>query len=178
MDLVNHLNHQNQFSYSQRVASFLSKTLLLSSASYFETRLSNAILDYATRISHGDEALISLVRNKAIERQYHTFFQWKASRSSMPFFGMFGSTIKDTAKQDLRDRELSQAADAFLELGDLRNLLVHENFAMYSLDRTPDEVYELYSVALRFVVYIEHKLNPPLDMTSLGEVKDETGEVV
>lgn len=160
-ELITFLQQQGQLSYSQSVEVFLSKTLLLSCASYFESRITNAISDYATKVSNADEALTSLVRTKAIERQYHTYFQWReGNRSVIPFFAMFGSALKDSAKQELKNTELSQASVAFLELGDLRNLLVHENFATYPLEKTADEIYRLYGAALRFVIYIENRLNP------------------
>lgn len=160
-ELIDFLKQQGQLSYAQNVEVFLSKTLLLSCASYFESRVTNAISDYAKKVSNADEALISLVRTKAIERQYHTYFQWReGGRSANSFFAMFGSALKDSAKQDLKNMELSQATAAFLELGDLRNLLVHENFASYPLEKTADEIYQLYGAALRFVIYIESKLNP------------------
>jgi len=160
-ELIDFLQQQGELSYSQSVEVFLSKTLLLSCASYFESRITNAISDYAKRVSNEDEALTSLVRTKAIERQYHTYFQWReGNRSANPFFAMFGSALKDSAKQELKNTELLQASAAFLELGDLRNLLVHENFASYPLEKTADEIYQLYSVALKFVIYIENKLNP------------------
>lgn len=160
-ELVALLQEQGQLSFSQTVEAFLSKTLLLSVASFFESRITTAIADYAGRVSNADEALISLVRIKAIERQYHSYFQWReGNRSVAPFFGMFGSALKDSAKQELKGEELQRAAEAFLELGDLRNLLVHGNFANYPLEKTADEIYNLYGAALTFVTYIENKLNP------------------
>ncbi len=159
-ELIAFLLHQGQISYSQTVDAFLSKTLLLSSASYFESRIANEISDFASNVSNSNEALVSLIRNKAIERQYHTYFSWReGDRSANPFFAMFGTSLKDSAKKDLKDTELSLAASAFLELGELRNLLVHENFASFPLDKTADEIYSLYTGALRFVSYIEGKLN-------------------
>lgn len=169
-ELIGFLQRQGQLSYSQSVEVFLSKTLLLSCASYFESRITNVISDYAKKVSNADEALTSLVRTKAIERQYHTYFQWReGQRSATPFFAMFGSALKDSAKQELKDEDLSRATAAFLELGDLRNLLVHENFASYPLEKTADEIYHLYGAALRFVVYIENKLNPMPVAASPGE---------
>lgn len=162
-ELIAFLQQQGQLSYSQRVEVSLSKTLVLSGASYFESRITNAISDYAARVSKSDEALTSLVRTKAIERQYHSYFQWReGNRSAVPFFAMFGSALKDSAKQELKDESLSRATAAFLELGDLRNLLVHGNFSSYPMEKTADEIYSLYCAALRFVIYIENKLNPIL----------------
>lgn len=170
-ELIAFLQQYGQISYSQSVEVLLSKTLLLSGASYFETRITNAIADYASRVSGTDEALISLVRTKAIERQYHTYFQWReGSRSAIPFFAMFGSSLKDSAKQELKNADLSQAVAAFLELGDLRNLLVHENFASYPLEKTADEVYHLFGEAIKFVAYVEDKLNPMPVVASSGEL--------
>lgn len=52
-------------------------------------------------MSNSDEALTSLVRVKAIERQYHGYFRWReGNRSVNPFFGMFGSTLQDLAKKE------------------------------------------------------------------------------
>ena len=170
-ELVIFLRQQGQLSFSQNVEEFLSKTLLLSSASYFESRITNAVSDYAARVSNADEALVSLVRIKAIERQYHGYFEWnERKRGVTRFFGMFGSALKDLVKQELKDIELSQAAEAFLELGNIRNLLVHENFASYPLEKTADEIYHLYGAALRFVLYVEYKLNPMPTATPPGEL--------
>ncbi|MBS0586503.1 MAG: hypothetical protein JSS37_00750 [Proteobacteria bacterium] len=159
--LAKFLRDQGQISYAQDIEGSLSKILLLSSASYFENRITNAISDFAERISKSNEALVSLVKNKAIERQYHTYFQWREkSRSSNSFFAMFGTSFRDSAKNYLRTTpNISEAEKAFLELGDLRNLLVHGNFANYPLEKTADEIYELYKKALQFVEYIESKLS-------------------
>ena len=40
---------------------------------------------------------------------------------------------------------------AFLEIGNLRNQLVHENYADFRLDKTVDEIYGLYRTALYFL---------------------------
>jgi RiboL-PSP-HEPN len=160
-DLATYLQEQGELSFATDVEAYLSKTLLLSAASYFESRITEAIAAYAARVSMSDEALTSLVRVKVIERQYHTYFQWsEGSRSVMPFFGMFGPTLKELAKQELKMEHLKLAAAAFLELGELRNFLVHKNFASYMLEKTAEEVYYLYKTAGKFVEYIEHKLNP------------------
>lgn len=117
-ELVAFLQQQGELSLSIDVEALLSKTLLLSVASFFESRITTAIADYAGRVSNADEALTSLVRIKAIERQYHSYFQWReGNRSVIPFFGMFGSTLKDAARRDLKGEDLRRATDAFLELG-------------------------------------------------------------
>ena len=46
---------------------------------------------------------------------------------------------------------LDEAIRAFLELGQMRNELVHENFATFALEKTSEEIYALYSKAVPFV---------------------------
>lgn len=160
-EIAAYLRERGEVSFATEVESYLSKTLLLSSASYFETRVSDAIVAFAARVSQSDAALVSLVRRQVIERKYHTYFQWGQNGSgAISFFSMFGQTMKETAKLDLKREELTRSAKAFLELGQLRNQLVHENFANYRLEKTPDEVLELYQSSLSFVQYIENRLNP------------------
>jgi hypothetical protein len=50
------------------------KALVLSAASLFEHRITEALLSYTDRVSQSDGCIISMIRNKAIKRQYHTFF--------------------------------------------------------------------------------------------------------
>jgi hypothetical protein len=46
---------------------------------------------------------------------------------------------------------LKSSVEAFLELGFLRNCLVHQNFAGYVFEKTNEEVYALYQRASVFV---------------------------
>lgn len=58
-ELVAFLQQQGELSFSVNVEALLSKTLLLSVASFFESRITTAIADYAGRVSNMDEALTS-----------------------------------------------------------------------------------------------------------------------
>jgi hypothetical protein len=49
------------------------------------------------------------------------------------------------------DLKLDNAIKAFLELGNLRNQLVHQDYATVPLEKTSDEIYQLYLDALYFV---------------------------
>ena len=49
------------------------------------------------------------------------------------------------------DDSISQSIQAFMELGRRRNELVHENYALFPLNKTVEEVYELYEKAYIFV---------------------------
>ena len=158
--LIELLLEKNEVSFQSSVSALLGKTLVLASASYFEARISDAIVKYVKGVARNDDALVALVRNKVVERQYSKFFSWgEKNRSVNPFFGMFGSKFKESADKDLKEDGLKKASKDFLELGDLRNVIVHENFALYTITKTPSEVYDLYKSGLIFVEYVESKLS-------------------
>ena len=55
-------------------------------------------------------------------------------------------------KQKVRsDTELGESVKAFLEIGHLRNQLVHKNYADFQLDKTLEEIYSRYKQANRFL---------------------------
>jgi hypothetical protein len=56
------------------------------------------------------------------------------------------------------DAQLREAIRAFIELGRTRNQLVHQNFAIFPLEKTAEEIYNLYKNALLFVEGFPSKL--------------------
>ena len=127
------------------------KTLLLAVASHFEHRMRMAVEEFAREVTRNDDRLVSLINRRVIERQYHTWFDWKA-RNANSFFGMFGDEFSKHAKKTVKeDEELKFAIDAFLEIGNARNELIHEDFAAFDLNKTSEEVYDLYRRASIFV---------------------------
>ena len=50
-------------------------------------------------------------------------------------------------------------AKAFLELGMLRNNIVHRNFASFSLEKSFEEIIELYRKGNNFIRFIESLLS-------------------
>ena len=130
------------------------KSLLVAASSYFEERIKTQLLDFMRGRAANDELVIEFVRNKAVERQYHTYFNWSEVRlgSVNGFFGLFGNNFKEHMVQQVHDDgEYANAVRAFLHIGNQRNLLVHQNYAQFSLDSTPEEIYASYKVALQFV---------------------------
>ena len=65
------------------------KSLLLSVASFFEATITKAIHDYVDKKSRQTPEIVAFVDNKAIKRQYHTFFSWDGNNANQ-FFGLFG----------------------------------------------------------------------------------------
>ena len=127
------------------------KALLLAAASHFEYRLGESVLAFVRSRAGGSMALESFVKNKAVSRQYHTWFQWEQTNANQ-FFGLFGPAFRADMVEWVKSSEkLRVAIEAFLEIGAERNKLVHQDYASFPLSKTLDEIYELYKKALGFV---------------------------
>ena len=138
------------------------KVLVLSIASFFEYQIIDAVSRLAA--STHSEQVESFIKNKAIKRQYHTYFNWKGNNANQ-FLGLFGEDFKNRVSKEIRDdSSLAQGCKSFLQLGDERNRLVHENFANASVEKTLQEIIELYRQALVFIEYIAEKIQPEHDL--------------
>lgn len=157
--LLQYLSENNEISLLTTVDDSFRKTLVLSAASLFERQISDALHNYCAQKSGSDACVLALVRMKAIKRQYHTYFDWEERRAGT-FFRLLGDVIGERVKAASRDEPLKSSLDAFLELGSLRNNLVHENFAGYAFEKTNEEVYALYQKASVFVNRILEELTP------------------
>lgn len=159
--LLKHLTEKGELSLHSFANENLRKVLLLSAASWFETRISSAVLKFAEVHSSGHSGIQSLIKKKAVDRQYHTYFDWKAEKPGA-FYGLFGDVCGGSMKTEINaDAKLKEGLDAFLELGSLRNELVHENFAAFPFEKTAEEVHSLYQKAEEFVRYVERRLPDP-----------------
>ncbi len=156
--LVDFLNKGSENSLSNHVESHFRKTLLLSAASFFETVIKDDLLRFVEERAKGAAPLMHFVKNKAIERQYHTFFNWE-QRNANSFFALFGSEFKEFMEAEVKsDTRFGESIRAFLELGAVRNQLVHQNFGTFPLEKTTNEVYGLYKKASIFVERFPQKL--------------------
>ena len=127
------------------------KALLLAAASSFEVRVSAAILDFVADVAGGSEEVVEFARIKRIARQYHTLFDWDRSNANR-FFGHFGDGLRATIQERVStDADLDAAVKAFLEVGRERNRVVHQDYGSVALEKTADEIYQLYRTADRFV---------------------------
>ena len=80
-----------------------------------------------------------------------TWFDWE-KKNANSFFGLFGVAFRDRMKAVVaEDNELESSIRSFLEVGRERNRLVHQDFASFSLEKTSEEIYALYSAAMKFV---------------------------
>ncbi len=152
------------------------KALLLAAASHFEHRVCTYILDFVRERASGSLLVESLVRNKAIARQYHSWFKWDETNANQ-FFGIFGAEFKSSMSKKVKESdELRNSIQAFLEVGNERNKLVHQDYATFPMEKTLEEIYKLYQIALVFVDCLptalrESDAKPPAAMSSVGEAK-------
>lgn len=164
LDAINRLyteysqNHQylmesGQVSFAIDYKSQYSKIMLLSAASYFESK----VIKIITRFLNADQCPIrgGFLEKKALKRQYHTLFNWDQTNANQ-FFGLFGDDFKEYVKKQLdRDDSLKGAIKDFMELGSYRNKLVHDNYATFNLPLTAEDVKLKFDNADEFVSRIE-----------------------
>jgi hypothetical protein len=156
--LAQYLAGRAEPSFRQTVDDDFRKLLALSVASLFEHTITDAILRFCDIRAGGDPALVCLVRMKAVERQYASYFDWN-KKTANTFFKLFGEVLGASMKDEVKNNtQLKAGCDAFLELGYLRNCLVHQNFASFLFEKTAEEVYEEYKLANNFVDYLVTRL--------------------
>ena len=127
------------------------KNLLLASASYFERRIKEILLEYVRETTDGNQRMVEFVQQKVLARGYHQLFDWTRQNANQ-FWASFGSSFRSAMVERVRrEAELDAGVRAFLELGNDRNRLVHEDFGSFPLDKTTEEIYESYRAALHFV---------------------------
>ncbi|MCI5223717.1 MAG: hypothetical protein D3924_13870 [Candidatus Electrothrix sp. AR4] len=167
LDIVSFLNVNTQPSLSSDTDRYFKKIIVLSSASFFEHEIQNILITFIKSSTNDNVKIINLLKKKAIGGNYHTFFAWgeknnpdKPGKNANVFFSLFGDDFKNEMKGIINnDILLPEAIKSFLEIGHLRNILVHSNFAAYNLDnKTTEEIYELHKRAVLFVEFIRKKL--------------------
>lgn len=132
------------------------KVLILSVASYFENLITDSILSLAENTK--SDGVLNFVKNKAVSRQYHTYFEWNGNNAN-GFLGLFGDSFKNSVLLDInKDINLASGVKAFLKLGYQRNILAHGNFASASLSWSTEEIIEMYRSALNFVLFLSAKI--------------------
>lgn len=154
------------------------KVLLLSAGSYFEKEITTILIEFVRTKSGDDERIINFLEKQAIAGKYHQLFEWGKQdqpdgfgKNANKFFSYFGPTTRKQIDDELKPKQnetpeevtnrenISGSIVAFLEIGHLRNILVHSNFAAYNYDqKTTEEIYKLFEKALPFLDYIKQKL--------------------
>lgn len=156
--IVQMMDRYNAISFRNTLNDNFRKTLLLCAASHFEFRVTSDVVTFCAEIAGGNSLIPSLVKNKAVSRQYHTWFEWKANNANA-FFKMFGDDFR-LHMSDLvtQDPNLTRSVSDFLEIGRERNRLVHQDYGSYFLEKTAEEIFALYASGLIFVEFIPKAL--------------------
>lgn len=156
-EIIKYLNSQKEFSYALALEDNFRRTLLISSASYIETKVQKIIVNFFETHS-SNTAIVSFLKNKALKRQYHTLFQWDGNNINS-FFGLFGSDFKSSLLTSVEQENMSENIKSFLELGKLRNELVHQNYLNYTIQKSYEEIYKLYKEATNFIEFLDNKMS-------------------
>lgn len=148
----------NQVSFEMYINDTYKKTLLLSAASYFESIITNAIHNYAREVTKQNDEIVSFIDNKAINRQFHTYFDWDKNNANQ-FFKLFGDGFKEKARKQIKANQLEEAERVFIAIGHERNCLVHQNFIEHPINDTFEEIYEKYQTGCVFIEFIVQLLS-------------------
>ena len=144
-----YLQTEGQISFVSDYRNIFSKTLLLSVASYFEEEIKQII--HKILLTSELNILEEFIKNKALNRQYHTLFSWKENNANS-FFAFFGKKFKDFMKKQVdSDEKLKSSIQDFLLLGRTRNELVHGNYAIFNIDMTVEEIFHKFESSLIFI---------------------------
>ena len=161
--IIKFLDDNLQPSLSSDVNKYFKKIIVLSSASFFEHMIQTILISFVSAATSENAKAISFFKKKAISMQYHTYFAWgekdnpdKPGKNANTFFSLFGEDLKKEAEQKIKTSPcLEISMKAFIEIGHLRNILIHTNFAAYNFDnKTADEIFKLYQNALPFVDFV------------------------
>lgn len=157
-ELISFLDDAREISMRSLADNTFKKTLALSAASFFEDQIRGILLEFVEEKASGDEMIKNFVKNKAISRQYHTFFDWRGKNANK-FFSLFGDEFKQRMSKKIKsDGDLDNSVRAFLDIGNTRNELAHLNFASIELDKTADEVYNQFKTAMIFIQFVKDNL--------------------
>ncbi len=132
------------------------KSLLLASASHFERRVIELLID-TTKLLGKNEVVAEFVKNQALSRKYHTMFDWDSANLNK-FFGLFGTSAKNKMTEETLDAPLKDCVDAFIFINSERNRLVHRDYASFTLNTTTDEMWERFKKASQFCDWLTHRL--------------------
>ena len=154
--LLRYLLKQQELTLWAKAGEYLKKDILLSAASYFETEISEIIIKTAEIHSSKNQLIVSIIKQKAVSRQYHTYFNWDSAKNANSFFSLFGDDFKVMMQREIAtNKSLEESIRAFLQLGQERNKLVHQNYAAITIDKTVKEIYRLYRKSLLFINIIQ-----------------------
>lgn len=158
--LYDHLIATGELSFAADMNVTFCRSLVLAIASYFEHEVTAVVRQVPVVHAYANPMIVSMIERQVIARKYHTWFDWDGLKPG-PFFGLFGEMLKARMSERFkREAHVTEAVNAFLELGQLRNKLVHQNYVEFSIQKTPAELFGSFKVALGFLAFIRGSLLP------------------
>ncbi len=140
----------SEVSLRTSVEDVFQKSLAVAIGSYFERRVTGIVLEFIEKSSGNNDLVSEFVRNKAIHRQYHTYFQWGRANANQ-FFGLFGKDFRDHMTEYIANNsEYGDYVRAFMQIGDLRNKVAHD-YEYVVINQNTQELHKLYQNARVFV---------------------------
>lgn len=156
--LYKYLLDQSEPTFASAAGDNFRRALVLAIASHFETEVTEIVREMPRRHAASHPLICGMIEQRVIARQYHSYFDWEGKNANK-FFSMFGADFSETAKAAVgKDAKLNQSIRDFLELGNTRNRLVHLNYVAFDLDKTPEEIIELFRSAQGFIKYTKRAL--------------------
>jgi hypothetical protein len=157
-ELLDYLTISHQTSLQLVAQESFRRSLVLSIGSYFESNIKKLIEEFVKIQSANCPELISLVRITAVERQYHTLFDWDDKKINK-FLSFFGADFKAKCATEIAaNTELTDSARAFMQLGTLRNVIVHQNYLTVRIDKTASEILDDYHKATLIISFLSERL--------------------
>jgi len=147
---------KKEIDYANFLEDSFRKNLLIASASFIEDAIQQILIDFF-KSSTKDEIIVNFLEKKAISRQYHTYFDWNSSNVNS-FLRLFGKEFKNKFDSQ-KNEKIENYIKSFIELGRLRNELVHKNFINYTLEKTTKEIKELFDNSYQFTIFFQESLN-------------------
>ncbi len=135
---------------------YAAKLFLISVASHFEYRVV-AFLEIWIKNHSKNDAIVSFMRKQALDRRYYTLFDWE-KRSANHFLALFGDEFKKNITAELKKKNWDASSGPvsnFVELGNLRNQLVHGNFMEFEMSNTLEDIKVKYESAVKFMEFLE-----------------------
>jgi hypothetical protein len=154
--ILEYLRGKGEISHALEFEINFKKLFVMACGSFFEAELLNYLETFARQ--NADPKLSALVINKALKRQYHTMFDWDEGRNINNFCALFGTEFKDEVVAEIkRNDAYTRFMKDFLALGAQRNLLAHANLAAFGVEKTLDELREMYVNGLQFLRFVQSK---------------------
>jgi hypothetical protein len=146
-----YLETNKEQSYRNTINRNYRKALLLSIASYYETRIISELKHIVTSNTNGKNIFANFIYTMCLERTYYRLFTWSDTTGNS-FFVLFGTEFRDFMMAEVsKDANLNEGIAAFTKLGKERNDMVHNDFCTYQLQKTEDEIYKLYEKSNYFI---------------------------